>query len=180
MNATQNREIVAVGDSYTNASAATGFNAVSLIDGYAASRALPDIADPNTPDDAASADGSTPVNWMSALFNEGTQQTDDVLDDMITENTVAPYPFENDGVNLDTMYPGGANQLGGLQIHDTSLFTGTTVGGETHIPGGMFPCGLIELLIGINADTVNTGGTLQIELVPGDHRGYLCEPMTEM
>jgi len=173
------RELIAVGGNYSG-TGASGKNAVSLIEGYANSRGLPAIADPNAPADAADADGISPENWMSALFNEGTNQDDRVLGDMITENNIAPYPFENDGVHVDTMYPGGETQLNGLQIHDTSFITPTTIGGHTQIPGGMFPCGLIELLIAVDPSGANTGGTLQVELVPGNHRGYLCEPMTEM
>jgi len=169
------REMIAVGASYPG-NGASGYNAVSLIEGYAASRALPNIEDPNTPADMQDADGVTPENWQVALFNDGTQQESDVLTDMALDNNIAPYPFENDGVHVDTMYPGGANQLNGLQIHDTAFITPTTIGGHTSIPGGMFPCGLIELTIAGSG----TGGTLQVELVPGDHRGYLCEPMTEM
>ena len=171
------REIIATGVSYPGATAA-GINCVSLIEGYAASRGLPDIADPNVPDDVADADGVTPENWMSALFNDGTEQDADTLEDLISENNIAPYPFENDGVNTDTMYPGGANQLVGLQIHSIENVTGTTIGGITRIKGGNFPCGLI------NIDATNSGSTanivIQIDLVPGNHRGYLCEPMTEM
>ncbi len=177
--ATQNREIIATGANYPGASTATGFNAVSLIEGYAASRALPDILDPNTPADAADADGITPQNWISALFNEGTQQTEDVLEDMTTENNIAPYPFENDGVNPDTMYPGGANQLSGLAVHEYGFITTTTVGNETNFQGGTFPCGLIRFDITNNADSFLTS-IIGIRLVPGNHRGYLCEPMTEM
>ncbi len=169
-----NREVIAVGASYPGAGA-SGINAVSLIEGYAASRGLPDVLDPNVPGDAADADGGTPENWMSALFNEGTQQTDVVLEDMISENNIAPYPFENDGVNVDTMYPNGANQLSGLQIHDIDSVTPTTIGGITRLKGGNFPCGLIR----VDFDGEGTYG-LQIDLVPGHHRGYLCEPMTEM
>jgi hypothetical protein len=66
-----------------------------LIEGYAASRGLPDILDPNTPTDMDSASGNNPENWMSALFNDGTQQDAIVLADMQTENNQAPYPFEN-------------------------------------------------------------------------------------
>ena len=116
---------------------------------------------------------------MSALFNEGTQQDDRVLEDMITENNIAPYPFENDGVSLDTMYPGGANQLAALQTHDTEFISGTTIAGTTRMKGGMFPCGLVRVV----AQKETTGGSslfLQLDLVPGHHRGYLCEPMTEM
>ncbi len=172
------REMIATGASYPGASPVTALNAVSLIEGYAASRGLPEVLDPNTPDDSADADGIAPENWMSALFNDGTEQTDRVIEDMITENNIAPYPFENDGVNTDTQYPGGANQLIGMEIHSIENVTATTIGGTTRIKGGNFPCGLI------NIDATNSGSSanivIQIDLVPGNHRGYLCEPMTEM
>jgi len=176
----QEREIIATGGNYPGVSAATGLDAVSLIDGYSSSRALPDVLDPNTPDDAADAQGITPENWLSAIFNENSTQVDTVLDEMITENNIAPYPFENDGVNTDTMYPGGPNQLPGLQIHALEFISTTTVGGTTRVKGGNFPCGLI----GITQYNQGEGGPfpviLEIDLVPGNHRGYLCEPMTEM
>jgi len=171
------REIIAVGANYPGAGA-SGFNAVSLIEGYASSRGLPNVLDPNVPDDASDAAGVAPQNWMTALFNDGTEQDETVLEDLITENNIAPYPFENDGVNVDTMYPGGANQLQNLQIHDLDNVTGTTVGGVTRIKGGNFPCGLIEIAY----SPIEPGASpiLEISLVPGNHRGYLCEPMTEM
>jgi len=173
---TVERELIAVGASYPGVSAATGFNAVSLIEGYAASRGLPNIADPNAPDDANDTAGGTAENWMTAIFNEGTDQSADVMTDMITENTIAPYPFENDGTNTDTMYPGGANQAPTLQYHDSAIISATTIGGITTLKGGNFPCGLIRI-----ASVIDTPGTiLQVNLVPGNHRGYLCEPMTEM
>ncbi len=174
---TREREMIAVGASYQGAGA-SGLNSVSLIEGYAASRGLPEVLDPNTPDDAADAQGTAPENWMSALFNEGTEQTDEVIQDMITENNIAPYPFENDGVNLDTMYPGGANQLVGMQIHDLENVTSTTIGGTTRFKGGNFPCGLIK--ISATSWSQVSVVTLTIDLIPGNHRGYLCEPMTEM
>ena len=176
---TQNREVIAVGPSYPGAGA-SGFNAVSLISGYATSRALPNVLDPNVPADAADVDGAFPDNWISALFNEGTQQTEDVIEDMITENVIAPYPFENDGVNLDTMYPGGETQLPALMQHDLDFITGTTIGGTVRMPGGTFPCGLIQLGIG-NRDLENqVVVTCFVDLIPGTHRGYLATPMTEM
>ena len=176
-------ELIATGASFQGASPVTTLDAVSLIEGYAASRGLPYTSDPNVPDDADDVGPTgTPENWMGALNNEGMDQDKDVLDRMVgaaAENNVAPYPFENDGVNPDTMYPGGANQLAGLQIHSTELLTPTTVGGTTRIKGGMFPCGLIK--INAIADSgVVPQLAIQIDLVPGDHRGYLCEPMTEM
>jgi len=172
-------EAIAVGASFPGVGA-SGFNAVSLIEGYAASRGLPNIADPNTPDDAADVGPTaTPENWMAAMFNEGTDQDSDVLENMITENNIAPYPFENDGVNLDTMYPGGANQLSGLQIHDYSQITNTSLSSTTRLKGGSFPCGLIRYNVSNTSDS-EMFITLLLDMIPGDHRGYLCETMTEM
>ena len=170
------REAIAVGANYPGAGA-SGLNALSLIEGYAASRGLPNVLDPNTPDDAADADGAVPQNWMTALHNDGTSQDEEVITDMIAENNLAPYPFENDGLNLDTMYPNGANQAPGLQIHDWVQLSGTTIGGQTHIKGGNFPCGLVRLDW---TPETTSNFIVQVDLVPGNHRGYLCEPMTEM
>jgi hypothetical protein len=174
---TREAEFIAVGSSY-NGIGASGEQAVSMIEGYAASRGLPYQSDPNTPDDAADAAGPFPENWMAAIFNQGTDQIEEVLDDLINDNNIAPYPFENDGVNSDTMYPGGANQLSGLQIHDVEYITPTTIGGTTRLKGGNFPCGLMRFDISNSGESSNL--VLQIDLVPGNHRGYLCEPMTEM
>ncbi len=177
-------ELIAVGESYQGASPVTTLDAVSLIEGYAASRGLPNVLDPNAPADADDVGPTgTPENWMGALRNEGTDQDKDVLDRMVglnAENNIAPYPFENDGVHTDTMYPGGANQLTGLEFHDTvNIFeTNATDGiGTQRLKGGMFPCGLIALHWTPNA-AANL--VIQIDLVPGSHRGYLCEPMTDM
>ena len=138
---TNSREVIATGANYPGISPVTTLQAVSLIEGYAASRGLPNIEDPNAPADAADASGTTPENWQAALFNDGTDQDAAVLNDMISENNIAPYPFENDGVNLDTMYPGGANQLATLQVHDIETISSTTIGGMTRVKGGLFPCG---------------------------------------
>jgi len=174
----QERELLAVGSNYPGAGA-SALNAVSLIEGYAASRGLPNVLDPNVPSDAAQANDNIPANWMAAMFNQGTDQVEAVLEDMISENNIAPYPFENDGVNTDTMYPNGANQLSGLQIHDFELITGTTIGGTTRLKGGMFPCGLLDIVI-TNSGTKDVTHKIVLDLVPGNHRGYLCEPMTDM
>jgi len=173
-------EMIAVGPSYPGAGA-SGHDAVGLIEGYAASRALPSIlADPNTPDDAADVAGSTPENWLAAIFNEGTTQDADVIDELTTENNQPPYPYEGDGVNTDTMYPGGANQLVGLQIHDSTSYGATTIGGTTRIKGGNFPCGLIKISHAVTGESQTHNVVLYLDLVPGNHRGYMCEPMTEM
>ncbi len=174
------REIIWTGGNYPGISPVTGANAISLIEGYAASRGLPDVLDPNAPDDAADADGISPENWMSALFNDGTNQDDRVLGDMIDENNLAPYPFENDGTNTDTQYPGGANNGGGLEIHYIQPITGTTVGGISQSPGGTFYGGLIKVQTAGALATGPGSVLLQVHLVPGPHRGYMCQPMQDV
>ena len=179
------REVIAVGANYQG-NGLSGLNSVSLIEGYAASRGLPDILDPNAPDDAAEVDGATPANFLQALFNEGTNQDEQVIEDMISENNTAPYPFENGPDQLnpltpfgDTMYPNGANQLAGLQIHDIEYFTPTTISNTVRLKGGSFPCGLIRF-DGRNSGIETATISILIDLVPGMHRGYMCQPMTEM
>jgi hypothetical protein len=85
------------------------------------------------------------------------------------------------------MYPGGANQLSGLEVHEYGFITPTTIGNQTNFKGSMFPCGLIRLDItnslavpGPGEPTRNMSTLIGVRLVPGSHRGYLCEPMTEM
>jgi len=77
-------------------------------------------------------------------------------------------------------YPGGEINAPILQMHDMAFATQTTIGGTTRFKGGNFPCGLIVIDIENQSETVEFAATLQIDLVPGNHRGYLCEPMTEM
>ncbi len=172
---TRDREIVWTGANYPGVGA-SGLNAVSLIEGYAASRGLPDIRDPNAPTDAGDAEGVTPQNWIGALANEGIDQDAEVLQDMLTENIKAPYPFENDGVHVDTQYPGGANQAPGLQPHEVALITSTTIGGKTEISGTNFQGGLIRVFNNTDDATMS----LFVHLVPGHHRGYMCQPMQDV
>lgn len=184
-----NREVIAVGANYPSAGA-SGLGAVSMIEGYAASRALPQKQDPNIPDDAYSVSGDNPANWMQATFNDGTAQTDQVMDDFV-ENNQNPYPYEG-SVNpdtgsafTDTMYPGGANQGAFLEVFDQKTLTSTTISNTLHFDGGNFPCGLVRFnnvnrYQNAEGETVIVNYVLQVQLVPGEHRGYLCEPMTEM
>jgi len=172
-------ELVAVGDNYPGISPATGIDAVSLIQGYANSRALPSESDPNTPADATDAIGLSPENWMSSLSNEGTNQDSEVLTD-ITAYDQPPYPYENDGTAVTTMYPGGGTQMPALMIHDQARMSSTTIGGTTFMKGGNFPCGLIKLSHLVHAESISHNIVVQVDLVPGKHRGYLCESMTEM
>jgi hypothetical protein len=68
-----------------------------------------------------------------------------------------------------------------LETVDESYITGTTVGGKTKMSGSTFPCGLIRIR---NKSNDSGGWTdslkMWVHLVPGTHRGYLCEPMQDM
>ncbi len=165
-------ELIAVGPNDPGVGA-SGKNAKSIIQGYADSRALPDIEDPNVPADAS-------LNWMMSLFNEGTLQDNAVTGMLEVTGDQAPYPYEGDGTFTDTMYPGGETNLPALQLHSVDAITSTTVGGKTYIPGGNFPCGLIELRIENNSGRDFEGAILKITLVPGNHRGYLAQSMVGM
>ncbi len=135
-----------------------------ILEGYADSRAYPQSPDPVSP-----VIGSD-QNWLRNMFDVGNDSTE-VTDNATDRNDNLPYP------QVD--YPGGEIQAPALSIHDFSGITGTTIGGITRLKGGNFPCGLVRFDF---ANTGETGGTLtiQIDLVPGNHRGYLAEPMTEM
>ena len=167
-------EFIATGASYPGAGA-SGLDAESLIEGYANSRALPSILDPNTPGDASDTSAGTPENWLGAIDNQGTTQVSEVITDLTSDNDKAPYPFENDGTAVDTQYPGGANQLPGLQIVDAAYFSTAENANKLYCKGDNFPCGLVRIF-------QDTGETIQmiVDFVPGTHRGYLCESMTEM
>ena len=48
---------------------------------------------------------------------------------------------------------------------------------QRSIKGGMFPCGLIEIKSDLDGPSFYD---LIVHLVPGHHRGYLCEPMEDV
>ena len=137
-----------------------------MVAGYAQSRSFPQSPDPVSP--SLSSD----LNWMRQMFDVGNDNAE-VVANATGKNDELPYP--------QASYPGGTIQMAGLQIHDyvTIYETNATNGiGIQRLKGGNFPCGLIGVDWYPNQGTTNL--TLQIDLVPGNHRGYLCEPMTEM
>lgn len=143
------------------------FNGVTsrgVLEGYADSRAFPQSPDPVSPN----LDSTN--NWLSQMFDVG-DNIGDVLDNATDRNDNLPYPQVN--------YPGGETQAPTLELHDLADVTGTTVGAQTRLKGGNFPCGLVR--IDLRNRTESTASyAFTIDLVPGMHRGYLCEPMTEM
>jgi len=138
-----------------------------VLEGYADSRAYPQSPDPVSP--ALDSD----QNWLQRMFDVGNDGGE-IIDNATDKNDNLPYP--------QIAYPGGQSQLEGLEWHDfTQIYatSATTNVGIARLKGGNFPCGLIAIDWTPSGD--NTANLLiQIDLVPGNHRGYLCEPMTEM
>jgi len=136
-----------------------------IIEGYADSRAYPQSPDPVSPVIQSSD------NWMRDMFDVGNDNAE-ITGNATDKNDDLPYP------QVD--YPGGENQLEGLVIHDQLSYTATTIGGMAYLKGGNFPCGLIKIIHTVQPEDLSHNLILQVDLVPGTHRGYLCEPMTEM
>lgn len=134
-----------------------------MIKAYAESRSTPQSPDP------VSLPGAE-TSLFVEMFDTGQDQSD-IVDNAIDRNDNLPYD--------QLEYPGGVGNAPTLAIHDISNITGTTVGGITRLKGGNFPCGLIRFNWQ-NLSPTSANITILIDLVPGPHRGYLCQPMTEM
>ncbi len=130
-----------------------------LIEGYAVSRSRPQTTEPNV---------STLNGWMNELFDDG-EQLDDLKDIIENENNRAPYPVGN-AQTATEFYPGGPNELPGLQVHSFCNFTSTTVSQKNSISGGMFRNGLIKV-----TNNIGNAVAMIIHMLPGDHRGYMVE-----
>jgi len=139
---------------------------VGLISGYGLARPRPNVTDPNAP--TTSAD-----SWMNALFDLGGSDLE-IRDALVEENDQAPYPIAGD-TSAQERYPGGEVNLAGLQLVSAPITSaaGTDYSGRTMIPGFTAPCGLIYVK--------NDGPVpLQVNLVLGDHRGYMVDKMEDM
>jgi len=135
-----------------------------IIEGYADSRAYPQSPDPVSP---AIDSGN---NWMRAMFDVGNDN-EEITDNATDRNDNLPYPQVN--------YPGGQTQGPTMQLHALADVTATTIGAQTRLKGGTFPCGLMRIDINNRVEAIAQYAFV-IDLVPGTHRGYMCQPMTEM
>jgi hypothetical protein len=149
--------ITAVGDDVGGAG-----GSISAVKAYANSRGVPQSPDPAVPGTVLST-----ANFLNLMFDVGDNNTD-VLANVVGKNDDLPY------IQYD--YPGADVQAPTMQYHDSALISGTTIGGITQLKGGNFPCGLVRIASSLSGEDT----LLQINLIPGNHRGYLCEPMTEM
>jgi len=139
-------------------------NAKDIVEGYATSRSFPVNPVDETPGFAVGN------SWLSQMQDVGEIQ-EEIVDNAVVRNNRLPY-------DQDT-YPGQAGNSDALTVHDKALLTSTTVGGATYLKGGMFPCGLMQFQVA-NSGDAPLDYDIQIDLVPGNHRGYLCQSMVEM
>lgn len=137
-------------------------NAKSAVEGYALGRARPFSPDPASPQVNAS--------WLSTMQDKGDDQSQ-VVANATDKNDSLPYRADD--------YPGGATNAPTSEIHDQAFITGTTVGGTSYLKGGEFPCGLMRFDV-TNNDSSGRSLVFEVDLIPGPHRGYLAESMTEM
>lgn len=149
-----------VGINFNNPGSSRG-----IIAGYESSRNYPQSPDPANP-----SLGST-NNWFAQMFDSGDNVTD-VLVNATANNDELPYDQDN--------YPGGDGNAGELEYHDmVSIFSssGTDNIGVQTAKGGSFPCGLIAINAGAGqaADYI-----VQVNLMPGNHRGYLARKMQDV
>ena len=147
-----------------------------LIQGYAHSRARPQPLDPNV----TAVTGTTIAeNWMTELFDVG-DNLPEIRADLDDDNDAPPYKVGEHGSGIE-YYPGGETQLPGPEVVGYAVISspgGTNaITAQRNIRGSNFPCGLIQI------DTALAGITaydIIVHLVPGSHKGYLCEPMQDM
>lgn len=142
---------------------ADNVNGKGLVQGYQLSRALPFNPDPVT-------FSTLSENWISQVFNQGTLQTSEVLDDLEDTNDAPPYTYPN--------YI-GSSAFPQNEIVDEVVFRNTAErpapGSRLSIGGFTAPCGLIRIDQLAGAEL-----RMYVDLVPGSHRGYLCEKMGDM
>ena len=147
-------------------------NSKGIIRGYALSRARPvNTGEPNSPGEG----------WMTDLFDLA-DNLEEIRDDLIGQNDRPPYPVEDNagGSPYNEAYPGGTNystEVVGYASFGASVGATGSITLQRSIKGGMFPCGLIEVKSDLTGPTFYD---IIVHLVPGNHRGYLCEPMEDV
>lgn len=137
-------------------------NSKGMIQGYADSRATPTSPDPTGPVISGS--------FLAEMFDDGS-----TLDEVAVnaQNRNDELPYDQDA------YPGGSTNMVQLETQGFNL-NQSTIGRNTYNTGPFTaPCGLIRLDFA-GQDPANTEfNVITVELVPGSHRGYLCETMED-
>jgi len=139
-------------------------NSKGMIEGYANSRNTPFNPDPVGP--------LVSTSFLSEMFDVGST-LDEVAVNAQNRNDELPYDQDD--------YPGGATNFIQLECQGYVL-NRSTVGLNTYNTGPFTaPCGLIR--VDFLDDAPIEGSTnvnvITVDLVPGNHRGYLAETMEE-
>ena len=138
-----------------------------IIQGYAESRSRPQRNDPNIPSDPG---------WFNDIFDVA-DLNEEIREDVTEDNDIPPYRVgdaNSTSSSLDnTFYPGGETNMKFPALHSKQFISPTTIGGKTHIEGGLFGCGLIRFDWSIS--NASDSMWLCLDLVPGNYKGYLTE-----
>jgi hypothetical protein len=138
-----------------------------MIHGYGLSRVRPQDIDPNVPGDGG---------WMNEVFDVASN-LEEVREDIEQENNVPPYRVGVAGEE-EEYYPGGENNQTDSALHSVGFVSDTTVGGKTHIEGGLFKCGLVRFDWDFITDSTDPVSMfLCVDFVPGMTKGYMAEAM---
>lgn len=133
-----------------------------MIVGYAQSRAYPQSPDP--------VEGDIGAGWMSTMFDVG-MNNEEVIDNATDKNDDLPYAQAD--------YPGTGANFPAPEVIGYARINNANGNGfaQNSVQGTNVPCGLIQI------DSNLTGAAaydIIIDLVPGPHRGYLCESMRDV
>ena len=146
---------------------ANGSGSKGILEGYSDSRAFPQSPDPAAP-------ASPQISFMSEMFDVG-ETMDDIVQNATNRNDELPYNQQD--------YPGGAGNYSQLE-NQVFVYNTNTIGiTEYKFTGFSAPCGLIridQLYSDTDSSTNSSDLIIEIELMPGTHRGYLAEPMQDM
>ncbi len=149
---------------------------LSAIHGYANARARPvgELNDPNVPELGTES-------WLNSLFDFG-EINNEIISDITLDNNSPPYPVGNDSTEQE-YYPGGKNYMNTWNywtISDTNVYnSGAGNSANGFIPGFTAQCGLIRIKIA-KAIEQQFNFTMYLDLLPGEHRGYMARPMQEV
>lgn len=130
-----------------------------MISNYSVSRAVPQSP---APDNLNPESG-----FLSEMFNVGMDDSE-IVQNATDTNDELPYDQDH--------YPGGGTNAPQLEVvHETTLVASNWNSTSRKLSGTNVPCGLLEIINGVDGPI-----DFFVHLVPGEHRGYMCEPMQDM
>ena len=130
--------------------------------GYEFSRAFPTEPDPQHP--------SVSTSWMNTMFDVGDDNTE-VVGNATNKNDNLPYD--------QVSYPGASSNFVQMENQCFAFNTNTIAERRYSFGGFTAPCGLLRI-DQLYSDDQSNELIVEVMLVPGDHRGYLAEPMQEL